>query len=451
MPEAGPFLPQAPTPPETAARFADLHPPLDRQAALAEANRCLFCFDAPCMNACPTHIDVPRFIKKIASGNLRGSAQAILEANVLGASCSRACPVEVLCEGACVMHRYNRQPIEIARLQRFAMDAFHAPGTNLPFTPPAESGRRVALIGAGPAALACAAELRRHGIAAAVYDARPLPGGLNSYGVAEYKLPLAESLREIDMIARLGVEFRFGVMVDAAMLAELERTHDAVFLGVGLGAIHRLGVPGEELEGVTNALDLIAGYKAGAITRVPVRVAVIGAGNTAIDAAIAAVRLGAEEVYMIYRRGPAQMSAFRFEYEHAQLEGVRFHWNKAVTAIEGAGSVERIRVTGMEPRDDGSIVPVPGSEFTVPVGMVVLAIGQATHAGFLADRGVALERGRVAIDRATGQTANAKIFAGGDCTNGGREVVDAVADGKRAGAGIAAWFESKKEQTHAHA
>ena len=438
------FASQSPTPPETAARFGDLHPPFDRQAAVPEANRCLFCFDAPCMQACPTHIDVPRFIKKIATGNLGGSAQTILEANILGASCSRACPVEVLCEGACVLHRYNKQPIEIARLQRYAMDAFHAAGDRLPFTPAKPTGKRAALIGAGPASLACGAELRRHGIAATIYDARPLPGGLNSYGIAEYKLPLAESLREIDMIARLGVEFRFDTTVDAVMLAELERTHDAVFIGAGLGAIHRLGVAGEELAGVTNALDLIAGYKDGTVVSVPERVAVIGAGNTAIDAANAAVRLGAAEVYMVYRRGPEQMSAFSFEYEHAKQEGVRFHWHKAVVAIEGTDAVEAIRVMQLDATDDGALLPVPDSEFTVRVGMVVLAIGQATHTGFLANAGLQVERGRVVIDRASGQTSNPKFFAGGDCTNGGREVVDAVADGKRAGLGIAAWLEANR-------
>ncbi len=219
------FEGRCPTPAATAGRFGELRVGFGRQAAVVEAERCLFCFDAPCMGACPTHIDVPRFIKKIATGNVMGSAAAILEANVLGGSCSRACPVEVLCEGACVLHRQGRQPIEIGRLQRYAMDAFHAGGERVPFGPGEATGRRVALVGAGPASLACAAELRRHGIAATIYDARALPGGLNSYGVAEYKLPLAESLREIDMIARLGVEFRFGVTVDAAGLA-----------GVGAGA-----------------------------------------------------------------------------------------------------------------------------------------------------------------------------------------------------------------------
>lgn len=416
---------------ENAARFPDLHPPLDAQAAIPEANRCLFCFDAPCMQACPTHIDVPRFIKKIASGNLAGSAKTILDANILGASCSRACPVEVLCEGSCVLHRYNKQPIEIGRLQRFAMDAFHASGAPLPFEVGIATGRSVALIGAGPASLACAAELRRRGIAATIYDARPLPGGLNTYGVAEYKLPLVESLREIDLLKQLGVEFRFETVVDAAMLAEFERTHDAVFLGIGLGAIHKLGLANETLRGVTNALDLIASYKAGEITSVPPRVAVIGAGNTAIDAAIAAVRLGATEVSIVYRRGLEQMSAFMFEYEHARREGVNFLWNLQPVRIMGSE-----KVTGIELKPYEAV----GERVVVPVDLLVLSIGQDTHSEWLP--AVQRERGRVVIDRATGQTSNPKYFAGGDCCNGGREVVDAVADGKRAGVGIAAWLEA---------
>ena len=434
------FSPAA-TPPETALRFSDLHPPLDRQAALAEANRCLFCFDAPCAQACPTHIDVPRFIKKIASENLAGSAQTILDANILGGSCSRACPVEVLCEGACVLNHHTRKPIEIGLLQRHAMDHFHAAGTNVPFEPAAETGCRVALIGAGPASLACAAELRRAGINATLYDSRREPGGLNSYGIAEYKLPLAESLREIEMIARLGVEFRFGVSVDAVKLAELAASHDAVFLGIGLGAIHRLGVPGEQLPGVTDALSLIEGYKTGAITSVAGGVAVVGAGNTAIDAAIAARRLGAEEVHMIYRRGEAEMSAFAFEYEHAKAEGVHFLWHMQPVAVEGSALVEGLRLAELESTEDGSLIPRPGAEFTLPIDMLVLAIGQSTHASWLAASGVELDRGRIRIDRATGQTTNPRIFAGGDCANGGREVVDAVADGKRAGLGIRALLE----------
>ena len=446
MDEAGSFSQQTETHPEIAARFPDLHPPFDRQAALAESNRCLYCFDAPCTGACPTHIDVPAFIKKIASGNLAGSAHTILDANILGASCSRACPVDVLCEGACVMHRYNKQPIEIAKLQRFAMDALHASGAPLPFTPAADIGRKVALVGSGPASLACAAELRRRGIHATIYEAAALPGGLNTYGIAEYKLPFAESLREIDMLAQLGVDFRFNTRVDAAMLAELERTHDAVFLGMGLGAIHKLGIAGEQLDGVTNALDFIAGYKSGSILSVPPRVAVIGAGNTAIDAANASVRLGAAEVHMIYRRGPEKMSAFDFEYAHAREEGVKFLWHVQPVNIVGAGKVESLKLVRLIASEDNSLVPQPGSEFSLVTDLIILAIGQSTHADFLAGYGAAsikLDRGRILIDRATGQTSNPRFFSGGDCTNGGREVVDAVADGKRAGIGIAAWLEAQ--------
>jgi dihydropyrimidine dehydrogenase (NAD+) subunit PreT len=451
MSERTSFREQVTTHPEVVERFGDLHPPFDRQAAVPEANRCLYCFDAPCTTACPTHIDVPRFIKKIASGNLTGSARTILDANILGASCARACPVEVLCEGACVMHRYTKQPIQIARLQRFAMDSLHESGAPLPFEPGFETGFSVALIGAGPASLACAAELRRRGIRAHLYDARPLPGGLNTYGVAEYKLPLVESLREIEMLAQLGVEFHFETMIDAAALAELERTHDAVFLGIGLGAIHRLGIAGEQLSGVTNALDLIAGYKSGVLTKVPERVVVVGAGNTAIDAAIAAVRLGSTDVHIVYRRGADQMSAFAFEYEHARDEGVKFLWHVQPICIHGDKAVERIELAKLIATENGSLIPQPGSEFSLETDLVVLSIGQGTHAGFLAEFGgenvqVELERGRIVIDRATGQTSNPKFFAGGDCTNGGREVVDAVADGKRAGVGIAAWLEVQHVQ-----
>jgi dihydropyrimidine dehydrogenase (NAD+) subunit PreT len=285
--------------------------------------------------------------------------------------------------------------------------------------------------------------LRRRGVRTEIFDARPLPGGLNTYGVAEYKLPLVESLREIDMLAQLGVEFHFETVVDAAMLAELEAGYDAVFLGVGLGAIHHLGVEGEELEGVTNALDFIAGYKSGEVVSVPPKVAVIGAGNTAIDAANAAVRLGAGEVTMVYRRGAEQMSAFAFEYEHAMREGVKFLWHVAAVKVTGEKRVQALELARLEACADGSLVPMQGENFVLAVDLVVLAIGQGTHTEFLSGGKMRLEHGRIVIDRATGQTSHAKYFAGGDCTNGGREVVDAVADGKRAGIGIAVWLEGR--------
>ena len=392
---------------------------------------------------------MPRFIKKISSGNLEGSAQTILEANILGASCARACPVQVLCEGACVFQHDNRQPIQIGRLQRFAMDAMHASGAPLPFSAGEETGKRVALVGAGPASLACAAELRRRGVAATIFDARSLPGGLNTYGVAEYKLPLTESLREIDLIAQLGVEFRLGTIVDAAMLTKLEAEYDAIFLGIGLGAIHALGLEHEDSHGVTNALDWIAGYKTGMmLLQSPARVAVVGAGNTAIDAAIAAVRLGAEEVTMIYRRGPEQMSAFGFEYEHAKAEGVRFLWHMQPLGIKRSffhHAVEGIELQALERDSKDSLIPASGNITLLPVDCIVLSIGQATHTDFLHEDAehtpkLLLGGGRIVIDRRTGQTSNPRYFAGGDCTNGGREVVDAVADGKRAGIAMAAWL-----------
>jgi glutamate synthase (NADPH/NADH) small chain len=448
MSEPTTFYSQSPQSKEIAARFPDLHPPFDKTAAVVEANRCLYCFDAPCTTACPTHIDVPRFIKKIASDNLEGSAKTILDANILGASCSRACPVDVLCEGACVLHRYNKQPIAIGRLQRFAMDSLHESGAPLPFTPGADTGKSIALIGGGPASLACAAELRRRGIRAVIYDARSLPGGLNTYGIAEYKLTLSASLREIDLLAQLGVEFNFNTVVDAAMLDRLEAEYDAIFLGLGLGAIHRLGIAGEEMQGVTNALDFIAGYKSGAITEVSGRFAIVGAGNTAIDAANAAMRLGADEVTMVYRRGAEQMSAFDFEYEHAKQEGVRFLWHVQPVDLKGNGRIETVQLERLETTNDGSLVPIANSRFDLPVDHVVLAIGQSTHTNLLAGSEtkpvkLKLERGRILIDRTTGQTSNPKYFAGGDCTNGGREVVDAVADGKRAGIAMAAWIGGK--------
>ena len=433
------------------ARFADYRTSLTRQAALAEADRCLYCFDAPCMQACPTHIDVPTFIRKIAHGNRIGSARTILSANILGASCARACPVDVLCEGACVLHRYNKQPIQIGLLQRHAMEGLHGAKLPLPFVSAPDTGKRVALIGAGPASLACAAELRRHGIAAVLFDARPLPGGLNTYGIAEYKLPFGVALHEVQLIADLGVEIQGNTAVDAERIRQLEQEFDAVFVGIGLGEIHRLGIPGEDKVGVTDALELIAGYKSGSVTRAPRRVVVVGAGNTAIDAAIAAVRLGAKSVTMVYRRGHDDMSAFSFEYEHAIVEGVRFEWFAQPLEIAGDERVKGVRLGRMQHSEDGSLVPTPGSDFTLQADAVVLAIGQAAHAGFLHDI-VQVERGRIVIDRATGQTSNPKFFAGGDCTNGGREVVDAVADGKRAAIAMAAiLLDAAQESTHANA
>jgi glutamate synthase (NADPH/NADH) small chain len=415
-------------------RFRELKPPLAPQSAVIEANRCLNCFDAPCTAACPTHIDVPGFIKRIASGNLRGSAMRILDANILGGSCSRVCPVEVLCEGACVMHRDHREPIQIALLQRHAMDYFHDSGDAVLSTAPTPRSLRVACVGGGPASLACAAELRRQGAAVTIIERRALPGGLNTYGVAEYKLRATDSLREVEMIRRMGVEFRFDTAIEsAADLEALESEFDYIFLGVGLGAMQRLGIPGEDAEGVINALELISAYKIGHIREITGTVVVVGAGNTAIDAANAARRLGAETVYLLYRRGEHDIPAFDFEFEHAKQEGVQFMWRRQPLAIRPGKHGRLLLDTVLVQQVDKTLLPILNSEYAIECDMVVPAIGQSPLALLMESlRHIEVRSGRIAADRATGRTANPRYFAGGDCVNGGREVVDAVADGKRA-------------------
>ena len=422
-----------------AERFGELHPALDSQSALAEANRCLFCFDAPCTGACPTHIDVPRFIKKISSGNLRGSALTILDSNILGLSCSRVCPVDVLCEGACVMHRYNKQPIEIGRLQRFAMDAFYSAGARLAAPATEAAAPRVACVGGGPASLSCAAELRRNGSRVTIFDNRPLPGGLNTYGVAEYKLRPTDSLREVKMVESLGVEFRQAEVGGPVALDDLEREYDFIFLGMGLGAMVQMGIPGEKSAGVIDALRFIERYKTQPDFSVGKVVVVIGGGNTAIDAANAARRLGAQEVHLFYRRTEEEMPAFPFEYDHSKVEGVQFHWLAQPVAIlerDGRAAGVRFVLTQLGAPDASgrrSAGPVPGSEFDFPCDLVIPALGQSRLTGLLeTTRGIELKSGSIVVDRVTGRTSNSRYYAGGDCVNGGREVVDAVADGKRA-------------------
>ena len=437
---------------EVARRFPDLHPALRPQEALTEANRCLNCFDPPCAAACPTHIDVPRFIKKITTQNVMGSALTILDSNILGASCSRVCPVDVLCEGACVMLHLNKQPIAIGRLQRYAMDYFHDRGARPPKKANAEGKQKIVCVGAGPASLACAAELAQRGFQVTVLDRRGLPGGLNTYGVAEYKLRAPDSLREVAMIRDLGVEFRFGVSIDDEHdLAALETEYDAIFLGIGLGAMHELAIPGANHPAVVDALEFIARYKTAGDLTVGNNVVVIGAGNTAIDAANAARRLGAAQVTIVYRRSERELPAFGFEFEHAKLEGVSFEWLAQPVAIHtypagGIASLECVRLEWMETEDDApgpQAAPVLGSNFHLLCDMVIPAIGQAPLVSLLEQcRGLELDGGRVQVDRATGRTSHPKYYAGGDCVNGGREVVDAVADGKRAGVAIAKSFEA---------
>lgn len=429
--------------------FADINPPLTRQQALIEASRCLFCFDAPCIKACPTHIDVPLFIKKIATGNLKGSARVILSANILGESCGRVCPTEVLCEGACVLNEEGEKPIEIGRLQRYAVDYVFDKNIRL-FQAGGPNGRRVACIGSGPASLACAADLAKWGYEVVIYDKNQLAGGLNTYGIAAYKTRAWESLREVKLVEDLGVKIQQGVEVGKDVgLAELESKFDAIFIAVGLGETWALRLPGERLEGVYAAMEFIKRTKTHPFEKVEVgwRVAVIGAGNTAIDVATAARRLAAEQVFMIYRRSEREMPAFKYEYALAQKDGVVFHWNTQPLRIVGHARVEGLECVRTRLVGEGrkaKVEMIQGSEFTLPVDMVVRAVGQESLVKFLESiPGLKLEWGRVVVNPETGQTANPKYFAGGDCVNGGKEVVDAVAEGMRAARGIDAWVQKK--------
>ncbi len=434
------------------ARMADIKPPLAPQEAKAEATRCLYCFDAPCIASCPTGIDIPAFIKKIAFDNVTGAARTILEANILGASCARVCPTQVLCEGACVMLDLEKDPIEIGRLQRFATDHVETHGINVLHASAAKNGRRVAILGAGPAGLGCAAELARLGYEVDVYEKKRRGGGLNTYGIAYYKMKPEVSLAEVAMIERLGVRFHYGVSVGTDItIADLEKSHDAIFVGIGLGRVQRLGIPGEDLPEVLDALDFIEEIHTRPLGDVPVgrRVAVLGCGNTAIDAVTQALRLGAEQATVIYRRGPADMSAYEFEYELAKTDGATFLFHAAPVAVLGdGGHVAGLRLIRTEIRD-GHVSLVPGSEWTEPCDMVLSAVGQEKQGSLLTTLFAALKldaRGRVVVDSATMQTNLPNVFAGGDCTSGGREVVNAVAEGKRAARAI----HAQRAEAHIH-
>jgi dihydropyrimidine dehydrogenase (NAD+) subunit PreT len=429
--------------------FADITPRMSPRQAVIEAQRCLYCFDAPCTIACPTRIDVPGFIKRIMTGNARGAARVILNANILGESCGRVCPTEVLCEGACVMHEKGEKPIEIGRLQRHAVD--HVLDHNIQlFHAGAPNGRRVACIGAGPASLACAASLARWGYAVTVFDRNELPGGLNTYGIAAYKMRTADSLREVEMVKSLGVEFRQKTEIGRDIsFQKLEAEFDAIFIGIGLGETSELELPGEDLEGVYGAIEFIELTKLESFERVPIgrRVACIGAGNTAIDVVTAARRLGAEEVNMVYRRGEAEMSAFHYEYELAQKDGVKFLWRAQPVRVIGkdgaVAGLECIRTQpgGPDTRGRRAPTPIEGSNFMIEVDMVVRAVGQEPVTRFLlAVKGIEIRKNGTVVTNNIYQTGNAKYFAGGDCVNGGKEVVDAVAEGMAAARGIDAWI-----------
>jgi dihydropyrimidine dehydrogenase (NAD+) subunit PreT len=427
---------------ELDSNFADIAPPLTADAALVESSKCLFCYDAPCTIACPTHIDVPAFIKKIMTGNLTGSARVILDANPMGHSCARACPVEVLCEGACVLNDRDEEPIKIALLQRYATDHVLTHDLRL-FSPGVDNGHRVAIVGAGPAGLSCAQDLRRWGYAVTMFDAHPDPGGLNTYAIAEYKMRPPTALAEAKKILELGVELHTNVMIGRDIpFSDLERDFDAIFVGVGVGVTRELGIPGEDLAGVQDALSFIEHLKTHPYGETPVGndVIVVGAGNTAIDAATQAKRLGAARVTIVYRRGEEEMPAYPYEYELAKRDGCEFRFFTVPKRVLGDGAVTglecvRAELGPADARGRRSPVEIPASEHVIPCDMLLKATGQLPRDEFARDAGLTIEGGKMTSSRPN-------VFVGGDAASGGAEIVNAAAEGKAAAARIHALLSS---------
>ena len=427
-------------PAEYARRFADATPRLSPSQALLESERCLYCFDAPCATACPTSIDVPSFIKRIGDGNLRGAARTILDSNPLGGMCARVCPTENLCEAVCVRNTQEDRPVAIGRLQRYAVDALMESAQPQVFSRAADTGKRVAVVGAGPAGLACAYTLARQGHSVVLLDAKPKAGGLNEYGLASYKTPDGFAQKEVQWLLSLGgMELRHGWKLEStAQLDALRQEYDAVFLGMGLASTAALGVPGEDLHGVQDAVDFIAALRQSEdLSTLPVgrRVIVIGGGMTAVDASVQSKLLGAKVVHMVYRRGPQQMSASKAEQEWAQTNGVVLHqWLAPVEIIGSNGHASAVRFAEQS-LVDGKLTPT-GREITWEADMVLKAIGQTLGNPVLAQAGFTLQGGRIATD-ADGKTNIAGVWAGGDCRAGGLDLtVEAVEHGKRAAQAI---------------
>ena len=420
--------------------LAEQLPPLTAHAASVEADRCLYCFDAPCTHACPTHIDIPRFIKKIASQNLRGSAETIYASNLLGATCARVCPVQELCEGACVLGA-DHKPIAIGRLQRFAMD-YARDHHVYPAVKAAPTGRAIAVIGAGPAGLSCAGELARLGHPVTIFEKRDLPGGLSTYGIIALREPVEIALEETRMIQNLGVQIKTGIECGKDIsLAQLQQEFSAVVLSVGLGSTTSLGIPGEEV--IVDGLEFIEASKTAPDTlQIGRNVVVIGAGNTAVDCATIARRLGAERVTMVYRRTDREMTCYEHEYDFARKEGIEFRFlaqpssvlleNGRPTGLECL----RVELGSLDASGRPSPQPVPGSEFALLADQIVKAVGQKKP-WLSAHLGLATAKSYISVD-AGFQTSLPAVYAIGDCirATGAASTVMAVQDGKLAAAAI---------------
>ncbi|MFC4768161.1 NAD(P)-dependent oxidoreductase [Effusibacillus consociatus] len=439
---------------ELSANFAEVIPALKPKEAIDEANRCLYCYDAPCIKACPTGIDIPSFIKKIATGNLYGSAKTIMESNPVGASCARVCPTSELCEGACVLNDASK-PIMIGLLQRHATD-WAIQNNAVLFQPGEQNGRKVAIVGGGPAGLSAARELARLGYAVTIYEAKEKAGGLNTYGIVSFRLPQEIALWEVEQVEALGVQFRYGVKVGLDVSPQdLLDHYDAVLLAAGMGSVPQLGIEGESLEGVLDAIALVEETKTKPLSTdfVGKKVAVIGAGNTAIDAATCSKRLGAAQVQIFYRRTQKEMTAYEFEFEFAKQDGVEFRWLVAPKRILGRDGkvtgLELIRMELGDPDEKGRRrpLPVPNSEFTIEIDYVIKAIGQERQIPLIEAFRLAHTNGIPLVEPDSYQTSQPNVFAAGDFIfEGGKTdamVVDAAQQGKKAAYAIHSTLEER--------
>jgi dihydropyrimidine dehydrogenase (NAD+) subunit PreT len=436
------------SPEQYSENFSDIHPPFEtKDAALVEANRCLFCYDAPCMKSCPTGIDVPKFIKQIATENVKGSAHTILVSNIMGAGCSKVCPVEKLCEGACVYNFMEEAPIAIARLQRYSTEKGMAANWQL-FKRKDGTGKKVAIVGAGPAGLSCAHVLSREGIDVTIFEKESKGGGLMTYGIAAYKVTPQFCEDEVNYILSIGgIDIKYNQELGKNFsLADLQKEFDAVYLAIGVGLARQLEIPGEELDGVEDAIKFIYDIREKGFDKVPVgeKVAVIGMGMTAIDAATQAKRLGAKQVTMVYRRTENEKPCTQVELDIAKLDGCEIVWLAAPKEVIGDnGKVTQLICSKMElgePDASGRRSPVDtGETFSLDVDMVIKAAGQMPFDKLIMDNGLMNNAGKIVIN--DNETNIKGVFAGGDAVNGGKEVVDAVQAGKDGAAAILKYFE----------
>lgn len=426
---------------DLSANFSEIEPPLTEKEAMDEANRCLYCYDAPCITACPTDINIPSFIKKIASGNMKGSARVIMEANPVGASCARVCPTEELCEGACVLNDASL-PIMIGNLQRHATNWAIKNNEQL-FKAGRANGKKVAIIGGGPAGLSAARELARLGYQVTIFEAKEKAGGLDTYGIVSFRLPQEVSLWEVEQVEKLGVEIRTNTTVGKDIsVTEMKEGYDAVVLAIGMAKVPMLGIEGEDADGVYDAIEFVESTKTPPLDEsfIGKKVAIIGAGNTAIDAATCSVRLGAGNVKMLYRRTEAEMSAYEFEYEFAKQDGVEFRWltqpTKIVTENGKVTGLQCVRMELGEADASGRRRPVPieGSTFTLDVDAVIKAIGQTRYIQLIEAFGLEHHNGTVKVNLETYQTSDPDVYAAGDVIFGDGQgeamVVTAAQQGK---------------------